>query len=74
MLRLIVEGSRIAVDHEQRMPGRGGYLHPEQSCLARFTRSKVKEFRSLRRQISLDERLQIAELIRTRLDRNATLS
>jgi predicted RNA-binding protein YlxR (DUF448 family) len=74
MLRLVAGGSRITVDHEQRMPGRAGYLHPEQSCLARFTRSKVKEFRSLRREISLDERLQITELILTWLDRNATLS
>jgi predicted RNA-binding protein YlxR (DUF448 family) len=74
MLRLIANGSRVAVDHEQRMPGRGGYLHPEQSCLARFTRSKVKQFRSLRSEISLDERFKIAELILTWLDRNATLS
>jgi hypothetical protein len=48
-------------------------LHRRADCVEKFVRSKVKEFRSLRRRMSLDERLKIAELIRTPLDSNAAL-
>lgn len=73
MLRIAMCGGMVRLDIEARIPGRGGYLHSREECLARFTRSKAKEFRSLRRKIGLDERQQIAELIRTRLDSKPTL-
>jgi predicted RNA-binding protein YlxR (DUF448 family) len=63
----------VRLDKDARIPGRGGYLHSREECLTKFTRSKVKEFRSLHRKIALDERHRIAELIRTRLDRKLTL-
>lgn len=58
----------FVVDTEERMGGRGGYIHKKGVCLERFERSKVREFRSLGRKISLDARRQITELIRVRLD------
>jgi predicted RNA-binding protein YlxR (DUF448 family) len=73
MVRIVVGASGAALDEAARMPGRGGYLHRRAECLDRFERSKVKEFRSLRRKLALDERRNIAELIRTRLDRNTAL-
>jgi predicted RNA-binding protein YlxR (DUF448 family) len=73
MTRLAVVGNAIAVDKEACLSGRGGYLHRRADCVEKFVRSKVKEFRSLRRRMSLDERLKIAELIRTPLDSNAAL-
>ena len=73
MTRLAIVGNTIAVDRDACLPGRGGYLHRRAECVEKFIRSKVKEFRSLRRRISLDERLKIAELIRTPLASNAAL-
>lgn len=58
----------VVVDAQARMGGRGGYIHKRAECLERFERSKVREFRSLRRKISLDARRHITELIRRRLD------
>lgn len=73
MIRIAVCGDQLRIDEDTQMPGRGGYLHRRGECLTKFTRSKVKEFRSLKRKIGLDERLRIAELIRTRLDSTSTL-
>jgi predicted RNA-binding protein YlxR (DUF448 family) len=68
MVRIVLGASGPTIDEAARMPGRGGYLHRRAECLERFERSKIKEFRSLRRALALDERRKIAELIRTRLD------
>lgn len=64
MVRLAAIGEVVKLDGDAGVAGRGGYLHRREECLRKFTRSKVKEFRSLRRRVSLDERLKIAELIR----------
>ncbi len=63
-----IEGD-VVVDAQARLDGRGGYIHAKAGCLERFERSKVREFRSLGRKISLDARRQITQLIRARLDR-----
>lgn len=68
MVRIAAIGDKIALDPQARMNGRGGYLHSRVQCLERFVRSKVKEFRSLRRRISLEERVELTELMRSRLD------
>ena len=73
MARVAAFGEVVRLDPDARGAGRGGYLHRREECLQRFTRSKVKEFRSLRRRVSLDERRKIAELIRTRLDSKTPL-
>lgn len=65
MVRVAAVGEVVMLDRTGLIPGRGGYLHRCAECLERFVRSKVKEFRSLRRRIALDERQRIAELIRT---------
>jgi predicted RNA-binding protein YlxR (DUF448 family) len=57
----------LILDEAVRSAGRGGYLHRRAACLTRFELSRVKEFRSLRRRIGLDERRQLIELIRARL-------
>lgn len=74
MVRLAAAGGVVKLDLPQRASGRGGYVHQREECLHKLVHSKVKEFRSLQRRIGLDERRQIAELIRTRLDRNETLA
>ncbi|HXZ87791.1 MAG TPA: YlxR family protein [Candidatus Binataceae bacterium] len=73
MVRVAAVGEVVMLDKEGLLPGRGGYLHRRTECLERFVRSKVKEFRSLRRRVALDERRGIAELIRTRLDSERTV-
>jgi len=61
-------GGPLQADFSARLPGRGGYLHPRADCLARFLKSKVKVFRSLRRGMDQQERMSIVKLIATRLD------
>jgi predicted RNA-binding protein YlxR (DUF448 family) len=73
MVRIAAVAGRVRPDSIVRSPGRGGYLHRSVECLTRFERSKVKEFRSLRRRLGLDERREIAELIRSRLAATAQL-
>jgi predicted RNA-binding protein YlxR (DUF448 family) len=63
MVRIAMRDGVLTVDQDRRIAGRGGYLHRASGCLAKFARSKVKEFRSLRRTIALDERRQIANRI-----------
>jgi uncharacterized protein len=70
-VRIVALEAGVVVDVQGRIGGRGGYIHKRAGCLERFERSKVREFRSLRRKISLDARRQITELIRERLDSKA---
>ena len=67
MMRITSVGGRVQADDDARRPGRGGYLHRSAECLARFERSRIKEFRSLRRKIGLNERRDLTERIRSRL-------
>jgi predicted RNA-binding protein YlxR (DUF448 family) len=63
MVRIAVRDGLLILDQDRRSSGRGAYLHRAESCLAKFARSKVKVFRSLRRGIALDERREIANRI-----------
>ena len=63
MLRIAIAYSAPVVDNERRLPGRGGYLHRETACLEKFARSKVREFRSLRRALTVNERRQLVDSI-----------
>ena len=69
-VRIAAMEADVVVDAQAqaRLGGRGGYIHARARCLERFESSKVREFRSLGRKISLDARRQITELIRGRLD------
>ena len=73
MVRIAAVGARVQPDDAARMPGRGGYLHRSAACLLRFERSRVKEFRSLRRKLGVSERREITESIRLRLASSAQL-
>jgi len=73
MVRVTAVAGRVLPDDVARRPGRGGYLHRNAECLARFERSRIKEFRSLRRRIGLDERRDLTERIRSRLAATAHL-
>ncbi len=73
MLRIAAGGDTIILDEEGRRAGRGGYLHRRDQCITNFAHSRAKELRSLKRKISRDERLKLAELIRARLDSRAAL-
>ena len=73
MVRIAVRDGQVLIDFDNRVEGRGGYLHRQSECLDRFVKSKVKEFRSLRRPSDRQERVQIAEVLRSRLDSSASL-
>jgi predicted RNA-binding protein YlxR (DUF448 family) len=73
MLRVGMDRGLLIVDEEGRMQGRGGYLHRREECINKFVRSKAKELRSLKHKASQEEKLQLAEAIRTRLASNAAL-
>jgi predicted RNA-binding protein YlxR (DUF448 family) len=68
MLRVVAGADGLMIDETGRMQGRGGYLHRREECISSFARGKAHEVRSLRRRISREQRLNLAELIRTRLD------
>jgi predicted RNA-binding protein YlxR (DUF448 family) len=63
MVRIAELDGAIVLDEAGRLPGRGGYLHRAPECLSKFARSKVREFRSLKRRLAPDERRRIAEAI-----------
>ena len=67
MVRLAAVDARVRPDEVARTPGRGGYLHRSAECLTRFERSRVREFRSLRRKLDAGDRREITELVRLRL-------
>jgi predicted RNA-binding protein YlxR (DUF448 family) len=73
MVRIAAAGAGVRPDDAVRRSGRGGYLHRSAECLVRFERSRVKEFRSLRRKLGLGERQELTELIRSRLASSAQL-
>jgi predicted RNA-binding protein YlxR (DUF448 family) len=72
LIRIAVAGGVCVADVEGRLPGRGGYMHHRAVCLERFVRSKVREFRSLRRTLGFDERQRIADWF-ARLDSKSTV-
>ena len=63
MARVGVRNGDVTLDPEMRFSGRGGYLHPRRECLDRFVRLKVRQFRSLRREIGREERLDLVNVI-----------
>jgi predicted RNA-binding protein YlxR (DUF448 family) len=73
MVRVAAVGACVRPDDAVRRPGRGGYLHRNAECLLRFERSRVKEFRSLRRKLGTVERQDLTESIRSRLASSAQL-
>lgn len=70
MVRIAEADGAMVSDRRAALGGRGGYLHPGEDCLARFVRSRTREFRSLRRTIDRAVRQQLADSILNRLDRN----
>jgi uncharacterized protein len=73
MMRIAVSGDTLTLDEEDRMPGRGAYLHYRNRCITSFGHNKARELRSLKRKISPDERRKLVELIHARLDSSAAL-
>jgi predicted RNA-binding protein YlxR (DUF448 family) len=63
MVRIAIRQSAPTIDPARRISGRGGYLHPDRDCLAKFARGKLRELRSLRCTLTLDERRHIADRI-----------
>ena len=64
MIRVTMAGDELVLDETIRNNGRGGYLHRSDDCLHRFVSSRIKEFRSLRRALTREERVKVAEMIR----------
>ncbi|MGH7780721.1 MAG: YlxR family protein [Candidatus Binataceae bacterium] len=73
MVRVAIRDGLAVLDEDGNIAGRGGYLHRSPECLERFVKSKVRRFKSLRSGIDKEQRMRIAQSIRTRLDREASL-
>ena len=41
LLRLVADAGAVRVDPRRRLPGRGGYLHPDAACVARALRRRA---------------------------------
>jgi len=63
MVRVAATGAAVTLDPQGRLGGRGAYLHQRPECLERFVKSKVREFRSLKRRIDRDARIQLVMAI-----------
>ncbi|HLW69629.1 MAG TPA: YlxR family protein [Candidatus Binataceae bacterium] len=63
LVRVTIVDGALVLDEPRERGGRGGYLHRDAGCLQKFVRSRVKEFRALRRGIPRDERSRITELL-----------
>lgn len=74
LIRIAAAGSRVVIDPDRRLPGRGGYLHPRALCLEGFLASRIREFRSLKRKINADERRNITRSITVRLDSDTSVA
>jgi predicted RNA-binding protein YlxR (DUF448 family) len=73
MLRIAVHQDTLKLDEEDRLPGRGAYLHYRNRCITSFGHGKARDVRSLKRMIGRDERRRLMELIHTRLASSAAL-
>lgn len=67
-MRVASRRGMVKLDVAGSAAGRGGYLHPVARCLEQFTRSKIKEFRSLKSRVDREMRSSITAEIRRRLD------
>jgi predicted RNA-binding protein YlxR (DUF448 family) len=63
MVRIAIVNDAPMIDAKRRLTGRGGYLHRDDVCLQKFVRSKVREFRSLRRKLTPDDRRRLTDAI-----------
>jgi predicted RNA-binding protein YlxR (DUF448 family) len=68
MVRIAIRDGMIKIDFTGFAAGRGGYLHPDSTCLEKFAASKRKEFRSLKSGIDSKHRDEIIAAIKRRLD------
>jgi len=71
MLRIALSGETLTLDEAARLAGRGAYIHCDNRCITSFGRSKARDLRSLKRNISPGERRKLAELIHARLASHA---
>ena len=68
LLRIAVSNDMLTLDEQGQLPGRGAYLHYDNGCITSFANSRIRKLRSLKRNISRDERRKFVELIHARLD------
>ncbi len=60
MMRIAAADGGVALDPRGRLGGRGAYLHRRRECVDSLVKSKVREFRSLKRGIDREARAQLA--------------
>lgn len=41
MIRIVAQDNRLIPDRRRRLPGRGGYLHPETGCLQQAVKRRA---------------------------------
>jgi predicted RNA-binding protein YlxR (DUF448 family) len=59
MARIAMRAGVAVVDERRQTVGRGGYLHRDAACLAKFVGSKMREFRSLKHKLTMDDRRRL---------------
>lgn len=48
LVRVVAEGGKAVVDERRRKPGRGAWVHPQQQCIEKATRSLARALRTER--------------------------
>lgn len=62
LIRLVAQGGFLVIDDQQRLPGRGGYVHASIDCLSRMAQSQRWE-RALRLQGASLEASQVSRVV-----------
>lgn len=63
MVRFVAAGGGLRLDPAGRLPGRGAYLHPSETCCAAFVARKPS-VRSLRRSVERGARAALVDELR----------
>lgn len=62
LIRLVAQGGALVIDDHQRLPGRGGYVHPSVECLSRMGQAQRWE-RALRLKGASLEASQVSRVV-----------
>lgn len=68
LIRLVASQGRLVVDDLQRLPGRGGYVHPTVDCVSRMGQSQRWE-RVLRVEGASLEASQVSQVVKELMTR-----
>ncbi len=68
LIRLVASQGKLVVDEHQRLPGRGGYVHPTVACVSRMAQVSRWE-RALRVKGASFEASQVSQVVKELMTR-----